>query len=304
MSTRTVSNPAVHQHQRSPAPPARRFAVAAFVLGVAIGYRLGHSRTRVLRRQLAWQRHAARHDPLTGLPNRAVVYDLLDHTNPALVGLCDLDQLKTVNDHHGHHAGDQLLRLAAPAGPRSSAAERRTPGPPSAGQGSRRRSSSPLPPLARGSPSPLTVVAPLPGDHDRRSPPREGRSQYLHGMRAAAAANAAGGPATRSWRCCVRRARAQVGQQLLHIPIRQAVPEVPTRRHRDHLGCEPEAGEGRPVRDPTGPASTHPHSLPHHPPDAEMISQRNTAAQRPDRAARPCSSAGRSRMCRDHFRLR
>jgi GGDEF domain-containing protein len=91
MPTSTVSNPAVHRHQQSPTPPHRRFAAAAFALGAAVGYGLGHTRTQALRRQLAWQRHAARHDPLTGLPNRAVVYDLLDHTNPGLVGLCDLD---------------------------------------------------------------------------------------------------------------------------------------------------------------------------------------------------------------------
>jgi len=57
---------------------------------------------------------------------------------------------------------------------------------------------------------------------------------------------------------------AALGEQLLHVPVRQAVPEVPANRDRDHLRWEPEAGEGRPVLDLTGPASTHPPSLPHH----------------------------------------
>jgi diguanylate cyclase (GGDEF)-like protein len=39
------------------------------------------------------------------------VFDLLDHTEPSLVGLCDIDGLKQVNDHHGHDVGDLLLRV-------------------------------------------------------------------------------------------------------------------------------------------------------------------------------------------------
>ena len=34
-------------------------------------------------------------------------------------------------------------------------------------------------------------------------------------------------------------------QQLLHVPIRQAVSQVPAHRHHDHLRREPEPGEGR-----------------------------------------------------------
>jgi diguanylate cyclase (GGDEF)-like protein len=60
------------------------------------------------------ERHDARHDRLTGLPNRRVVEDLLhSQPGPAVVGLLDLDHLKAVNDHAGHAAGDQLLSVIA-----------------------------------------------------------------------------------------------------------------------------------------------------------------------------------------------
>jgi len=62
----------------------------------------------------------ARHDLLTGLPNRAVLREELDR---ALAGsrrgetfalLClDLDRFKPVNDTYGHAAGDELLKQVA-----------------------------------------------------------------------------------------------------------------------------------------------------------------------------------------------
>jgi diguanylate cyclase (GGDEF)-like protein len=62
--------------------------------------------------------HQALHDHLTGLPNRALFTDRLDHAlqrPTAELGLlfCDLDDFKQVNDVHGHDAGDLLLQLVA-----------------------------------------------------------------------------------------------------------------------------------------------------------------------------------------------
>ena len=63
-------------------------------------------------------RSAALHDPLTGLPNRALFLDRLgqalarsrrQETSRYAVVFIDLDGFKAVNDNFGHTAGDQLL---------------------------------------------------------------------------------------------------------------------------------------------------------------------------------------------------
>jgi diguanylate cyclase (GGDEF)-like protein len=67
-------------------------------------------------------RHRAFHDPLTGLPNRALFRDRLAHAlersarDPAAtcaVLFLDLDDFKQVNDRLGHDRGDGVLRTVA-----------------------------------------------------------------------------------------------------------------------------------------------------------------------------------------------
>jgi diguanylate cyclase (GGDEF)-like protein/PAS domain S-box-containing protein len=78
-----------------------------------------HARNIDERRRAADQLfHLALHDPLTGLPNRQHFVDHLDalmletDVTSVTVLYCDLVDFKPVNDHHGHAAGDELLRHA------------------------------------------------------------------------------------------------------------------------------------------------------------------------------------------------
>ena len=75
-----------------------------------------------LRDAVEAQRYLALHDPLTGLPNRAM---LAARASEALrmyaerggtlaVMVIDLDRFKLVNDTYGHSLGDELLKEAAP----------------------------------------------------------------------------------------------------------------------------------------------------------------------------------------------
>jgi diguanylate cyclase (GGDEF)-like protein len=66
-------------------------------------------------------RHSALHDPLTGLPNRLLLQQRMEHAalrasrthSLAAMLFADLDGFKQVNDTHGHQVGDQLLRAVA-----------------------------------------------------------------------------------------------------------------------------------------------------------------------------------------------
>jgi diguanylate cyclase (GGDEF)-like protein len=79
-----------------------------------------------INRQLATQardsEHSALHDALTGLPNRVLFADRLEHAiaaagrdpAPFSVLMLDLDRFKEINDTLGHSVGDRLLREIGP----------------------------------------------------------------------------------------------------------------------------------------------------------------------------------------------
>lgn len=77
--------------------------------------------SRVSEERLVELTRMALHDPLTGLANRALLLDrfqqelagLSDRPGALAVLLIDLDGLKTINDRHGHEAGDRFLQAAA-----------------------------------------------------------------------------------------------------------------------------------------------------------------------------------------------
>lgn len=79
----------------------------------------GHLATLTHDEEIA--RHAALHDPLTGLPNRVLFEDRLEHglaqakrhDRILAVMFLDLDDFKAINDVHGHDVGDAVLKVIA-----------------------------------------------------------------------------------------------------------------------------------------------------------------------------------------------
>ena len=86
-------------------------AMATDIAGIAIERHRNEARIQ----------HMAHHDPLTGLPNRALfwaqfsrnLHEAQRERRKVTVAYIDLDNFKTINDTLGHAAGDEVLRSLA-----------------------------------------------------------------------------------------------------------------------------------------------------------------------------------------------
>jgi diguanylate cyclase (GGDEF)-like protein len=96
----------IWRSERGSPSPGDRVAIERAVRLLALALERRRSHSMLL--------HAARHDTLTGLPNRSQFYQRLarelrrDEHLLAVLYL-DLDGFKPVNDRYGHRAGDQVL---------------------------------------------------------------------------------------------------------------------------------------------------------------------------------------------------
>jgi diguanylate cyclase (GGDEF)-like protein len=118
---RALAHLAAGNHIEAMAAERRAFRVATaqderlrdlFVDGMAARLDREHMQRTVARYQ-----GEALTDPLTGLPNRRHledhVHQLVSNGQSAILGVCDLDGFKAVNDVHGHLAGDAVLQRVA-----------------------------------------------------------------------------------------------------------------------------------------------------------------------------------------------
>jgi diguanylate cyclase (GGDEF)-like protein/PAS domain S-box-containing protein len=118
-----VSAPAEWRFQQPSGAPLHAEVIATNLLGDPIVSGIVLNTRDVSERKRFEQQllHQAFHDPLTGLANRALFRDRVDHAlklakrqrHTITVLFLDLDDFKKVNDSFGHGEGDKLLVLAA-----------------------------------------------------------------------------------------------------------------------------------------------------------------------------------------------
>lgn len=96
-------------------------AAAQTLADVTTAYLLNAQARSDLEEASERDRHRSLHDPLTGLPNRTLLVERLDHAmlrcrrskKMVAVFYTDLDGFKSINDSYGHQIGDQLLVAVA-----------------------------------------------------------------------------------------------------------------------------------------------------------------------------------------------
>ena len=95
-------------------------ALEAFAISAALAIEHAALRERAETSERRY-RHIASHDPLTGVGNRSMLVERLEHAlsrrledrSLMAVVFVDLDKFKTINDRYSHNAGDHVLKVGA-----------------------------------------------------------------------------------------------------------------------------------------------------------------------------------------------
>ncbi len=97
----------------------RSWVISALVAGAIatpVAFAIARAHLQLYRAKMAVE-HLSKIDPLTGLLNRRALLEPLEGhpTEVMALVIADIDRFKTVNDTHGHLAGDEVIKMVGQA---------------------------------------------------------------------------------------------------------------------------------------------------------------------------------------------